>query len=107
MVEPNLAGRLRATTSRRAIETGLRGGWCARTVGASLLLSLALIAAAPAQATTFTVNTLNDVSGPGQTSLRDAITASNGGGAGNVINFTAGLNGSINLGSDLPAITNS
>ena len=56
-------------------------------------------------AATFTVNTLNDVSGGEQTSLRDAITLSNGAGGSNVINFTSGLTGSITLGSDLPAIT--
>ena len=58
-----------------------------------------------AGAATFTVNTINDVSGVGQTSLRDAITASNVAGGSNVINFTAGLTGFVNLGSDLPAIT--
>jgi len=55
-----------------------------------------------ASAATFTVTTTND-SGGG--SLRDMITAANAAAGADEIVFTAGLNGVIALGSDLPAIT--
>ena len=73
------------------------------------------LSAVTANATTYTVNTLNDSSGNGDCSLRDAINAANGNptsrstcttpGSGNdTIKFS--VPGTITLGSTLPAIAN-
>jgi CSLREA domain-containing protein len=72
------------------------------------------VSAAAAQATPYTVNTLNDSNGAGNCSLRDAINAANGsptsgstctapGTGTDTINFS--VNGPISLGSTLPTIT--
>jgi CSLREA domain-containing protein len=69
---------------------------------------------APANATTYTVNTLNDSSGNDDCSLRDAINAANGtptsgstctkaGSGRDTIRFS--VTGTILLGSTLPEIT--
>jgi hypothetical protein len=57
---------------------------------------------------TFVVNTLNDTLGvPGSFSLRDAITAANAAGGGNLITFTVtGTIALTNPAGGLPAITN-
>src|ERR1700682_3329369 len=74
------------------------------------LIALALpVAVTPAMAMTFTVNTLGDgVSGNTTTgSLRDGLIAVNASSdASNLIQFQAGLFGTITLGSPLPLILN-
>ena len=90
-----------------------RSGWRRSTLFAGLIATMALFSAAAAQATPYTVNTLNDSNGASNCSLRDAINAANGsptsgstcttpGTGTDTINFS--VNGSISLGSTLPNI---
>src|SRR5215211_1332008 len=74
------------------------------TVGATLLMGGAAQAAC-----TCTVDSLEDPTDPGLTTLRDAITSANQpGNAYSTITFAAGLTGTITLnGTELPPITNS
>ncbi len=89
---------------RRASFRAARAVMLRDFLGAFLLFLAIVGATSPARATNFTVTNKND-SGAG--SLRAAINLSNGGGVGNIINFTAGLSGGLGLLSDLPTITNS
>ncbi len=57
----------------------------------------------PSRAATQTVTNTNDT---GAGSLRAAITSANLDTGGDTINVTPGLTGTINLGSDLPPVTN-
>jgi hypothetical protein len=87
-----------------------------RVVLASIIAAIALMISAAARAATITVGTVNDSSGMGGCSLRDAITTANGTsvtGSGcpsttdtsNTINFN--VSGTITLTNTLPAIANS
>jgi CSLREA domain-containing protein len=72
-----------------------------------LVLGLSLTSAPPAHAATLTVNSLNDTNDGACTAsnctLREAINAANATSTDDLIQFS--LNGTINLGSVLPAIT--
>src|SRR5580700_10516678 len=87
-----------------------RSGWRRSTLFAGLIATVALMGAAAAQATPYTVNTLIDSNGVSNCSLRDAINAANGtptsgstcttpGTGTDTINFS--VNGTISLGSTL------
>ena len=91
-----------------------RSGWRRSILLGGLIATMALFSAAAAQATPYTVNTLNDSNGASNCSLRDAINAANGNPASgstcatpgtgtDTINFS--VNGTISLGSTLPTIT--
>lgn len=86
---------------RRALERARRKS---RRSGAALTLGAALAAVPAAQAATFTVSNLDDA-GPG--SLRQAILDANGAAGADVIEFQAGLTGTIVLTSGQLAITDS
>jgi CSLREA domain-containing protein len=71
-----------------------------------LVLGLFFTPAPPAYAATLTVNSLSDTNGACTVSnctLREAINAANATSAADLIRFS--VNGTINLGSVLPAIT--
>src|SRR5262245_34743698 len=94
----NTGSRL-SRQQRRALQRRRGKGLTARRAasGAALTLGtlgMALAAGQPAQATTFTVTNLDD---DGAGSLRQAIAAANGAAGADVIDFQAGLNGTIQL----------
>ncbi|MBX3394832.1 MAG: thrombospondin type 3 repeat-containing protein [Phycisphaerae bacterium] len=76
---------------------------CARRASARILIASAVLAfTTAAHAATFTVANVNDA---GAGSLRQAILDANAAAGADVIEFQAGVSGTIALASDLPTIT--
>jgi hypothetical protein len=102
-IDETLPTRNRAQR-RAAVRKARRATGAALTAGSAALAATAGVVAtpAPAGAATFTVTNL-DPSGPG--SLDEAIQEANAAGGPDVIDFAAGLAGTIELTADLTTIT--